>query len=559
MIRTLAKVTTAIFILVVSVACVASVYLYRSLPKVRGTEYVAGISAPVEIVRDRYAVPHIYAATRGDALFGLGYAHAQDRLWQMEFQRRIGFGRLSEVLGTAALPQDRFLRTVGFGRAAKSAWDHLPADARALVDVYVAGINAFISTHHGSRLPPEFTLLRFEPEPWTGADVLAWVKMMAWDLSANYSLELLRHDIAAKVGTDAMRELMPPPSSSALSILGPDLVAPYAPGNPRSTRGSATTAASAASALTIQSALPALSKLFAPDAAEGVGSNNWVVDGTMTASGQPLLANDPHLAAKVPSLWYLAHMHFGEEHLIGATLPGTPAVAIGRNSHIAWGETNVAADVEDLYVEHLDSTGRFADFQGRQEPLRLVRETIQVKGGEPVTVDVRISRHGPIVSDAINAINAASEDTRNRPPLAPLAFRWTALDDEDPTIVAFLKLNVAHDWTEFTSALRDFVVPSQNFVYADVAGHIGYYMPGRIPVRASGNGTIPAEGWTGPRNGAALFHSTNCRTPTIRRSISSSPRITVRSRPDIPTSSAPNTPNRTALSESPISCRDGTG
>jgi penicillin amidase len=150
-----------------------------------------------------------------------------------------------------------------------------------------------------------------------------------------------------------------------------------------------------------------------------------------------------------------------------------------------------------LYVEHLDSTGRFADFQGRQEPLRRIQETIHVNGGEPVTVDVRISRHGPIVSDAINAINAASEDTRSRPPLAPLAFRWTALDEDDRTIVAFLKLNVAHDWDEFTSALREFVVPSQNFVYADVAGRIGYYMPGRIPIRASGDGTVPAEGWTG--------------------------------------------------------------
>jgi penicillin amidase len=225
------------------------------------------------------------------------------------------------VLGSAALPQDRFLRTVGFGRAAKSAWDRLPADSRALVDAYVAGINAFISTHHGSRLPPEFTLLRFEPEPWTGADVLAWVKMMAWDLSGNYSLELLRHDIAARVGADGMRELMPPPSSSALSILGADLVAPYVHTNPRSTRSSANLTAPSASASAIQAALPALSRLFTPDAAEGAGSNNWVVDGTMTASGQPLLANDPHLAAKVPSLWYLAHMHFGDEDLIGAT-PG---------------------------------------------------------------------------------------------------------------------------------------------------------------------------------------------------------------------------------------------
>jgi penicillin amidase len=500
MIRTLAKVTAAVLILTLLASSGAFLYLFRSLPKVRGTEEVAGISASVEIVRDRDAVPHIYAATRADALFGLGYVHAQDRLWQMEFQRRIGFGRLSEVLGAAALPQDRFLRTVGFGRAAVSAWEHLPADSRALIDAYVAGVNAFISTHHGSRLPPEFTLLRFEPEPWSGADVLAWVKMMAWDLSANYSLELLRHDLAAKVGPERMRELMPPPAADALSILAPDLIAPYTkipPHVPRPAHTTNTTNGSSASALLRTSSLSALATLFTPDAADGIGSNNWVVDGTMTASGRPMLANDPHLAAKVPSLWYLAHLHFGEEDLIGATLPGTPAVAIGRNRHIAWGETNVAADVEDLYVEHLDPSGRTAEFQGRQEPLRFIQETIRVKGAAPVTVDVRVSRHGPLVSDAINAISAAPEDTRDRPPLEPLAFRWTALDDEDLTVAAFLKLNAAHDWNAFTAALRAFAVPAQNFVYADVDGHIGYYLPGRIPIRTSGDGTVPSEGWTG--------------------------------------------------------------
>ena len=180
----------------------------------------AGISGPVEIIRDPDAIPHIFASTKLDALYGLGYVHAQDRLWQMEFQRRVGHGRLSEIFGAATLPQDRFLRTVGFGRAARSAWDRLPDDARRQIDAYVAGVNAFIEFHHGSPLPPEFSLLRFEPEPWTGPDVIVWVKMMAWDLSANYSFELLRHDIAARVGMDRMKELLPPLSADGLSILG---------------------------------------------------------------------------------------------------------------------------------------------------------------------------------------------------------------------------------------------------------------------------------------------------------------------------------------------------
>src|SRR3954469_21569370 len=193
-------------------------YLRRSLPQIDGTTIVAGLSAPVDIVRDADAIPHIIASNKLDGLFGLGYAHRQDRLWQMEFQRRIGHGRLSEVLGAATLPQDRFLRTVGFGRAARTAWAATPDWARQQVNAYVAGVNAFITTHHGAGLPPEFTLLRFEPEPFTGPDVLAWVKMMAWDLSANYTFELLRHDLANTVGAERLAQLMPPYAADGLSI-----------------------------------------------------------------------------------------------------------------------------------------------------------------------------------------------------------------------------------------------------------------------------------------------------------------------------------------------------
>jgi len=217
----------------------------------------------------------------------------------------------------------------------------------------------------------------------------------------------------------------------------------------------------------------------------------------MTASGKPLLANDPHLGAQIPSLWYLAHLSAGGFDVIGATLPGTPVIAIGRNRFIAWGETNVQGDVQDLFREHLDPTGTRVEFRGAQEPLQIVRETIVVKGAAPIALDVRISRHGPLISDAINANNAASTRIPKPAPLEPLAFRWTALDREDATIVAFMRLNDAHNWTEFTAALRGFAVPPQNFVYADVDGHIGYYAPGHFPVRASGDGSIAADGWTG--------------------------------------------------------------
>ena len=237
--------------------------------------------------------------------------------------------------------------------------------------------------------------------------------------------------------------------------------------------------------------------LLGSAASDALGSNNWVVDGTLSASGKPLLANDPHLGAQVPSLWYLAHISAGDVDVIGATLPGAPAVAIGRNRFIAWGETNVGADVEDLFRERLDPTGKFAEFRGAQEPLQLVAETIHVHGAASVPVQVRLTRHGPLVSDAINANNAEMPREPRTAVLEPLAFRWTALDPQDTTIVSFLGLNDARNWDDFKAALRDFVAPSLNFVYADVDGHIGYYAPGHIPARAHGDGTSPADGWSG--------------------------------------------------------------
>ena len=501
--RTLTKATAMVFALVAAVCAGVYFYLRQSLPLVEGTIGVPGLSGPVDIVRDQDDIPHIFAATKADALFGLGYAHAQDRLWQMEFQRRIGFGRLSEIFGEATLPDDRFLRTIGFGRAARSAWERLPADARRQIDAYVSGVNAFIGTHRGRQLPPEFSLLQFEPAPWTGPDVLVWAKMMAWDLSENYRFEMMRHDLAARVGVSRMKELLPPYPADGLNILSNSFVGQgihslvgqvFRPPAPPALPAPVWSDAFDRGVDRPESLVRAF---LLGNRVESLGSNNWVVDGTLTASGKPLLANDPHLATHMPSLWYLAHMSAGDFDVIGATLPGIPAVAIGRNRFIAWGETNAAADVEDLYRERIDANTGTAEYRGTQEPIRVIRETIAVKGAAPVGVDVRITRHGPMLSDAINANNAAATPETKGPDLEPLAFRWTALDDEDQTIVAFLKINEARNWTDFTDALRLFATPSQNFVYADVNGHIGYYAPGRIPIRASGDGTMATDGWTG--------------------------------------------------------------
>ena len=520
--RLLLKATVAITLLAAIAVGGAYVYLRRSLPQFDGTTTIAGISAPIDIVRDADAIPHIFAANKLDGLFGLGYVHAQDRLWEMEFQRRIGFGRLSEVLGAATLPQDRFLRTVGFGRAARTAWASTPDWAKQQVNAYVAGVNAFISAHHGSQLPPEFSLLRFEPEPWTGPDVVVWVKMMAWDLSGNYSFELLRHDLIRAVGEERMHQLMPPYAVDGLSILSKlsttedtvDRGNKTKPGvTSVSTVSSVVASSVVARSVVASSGTESWSRaligsladgdpivrdfLLGGSSTEGLGSNNWVVDGTLTASGKPLLANDPHLGTRLPSTWYLAHISAGDFEVIGGTFPGIPAVALGRNRFIAWGATNVAADVQDLYRERLDASGTHYEFRGAQEPITVIPETIAVKGAAPVQLNVRFTRHGPLVSDAINANNADSKANPKPLPLEPLAFRWTALDPDDGTLAAFLKVNEAHNWAEFTDALKDYAVPSQNFVYADVDGHIGYYAPGHIPLRASGDGSHPAEGWTG--------------------------------------------------------------
>jgi penicillin amidase len=504
MVRRFTKVLVALAVILAVAAGAAYHYLRRSLPLLDGTIAVTGIRSTVDIVRDADAIPHVFAANKLDALFGLGYVHAQDRLWQMEFQRRIGFGRLSEIFGSATVPQDGFLRTVGFGRAAKAAWERMPEWAREQVNAYTAGVNAFISSHHGAALPPEFSLLRFEPEPFTGADVTVWVKMMAWDLSANYSFELLRDDLTRAVGEQRMNQLMPAYAVNGLSITGEQNPgADESNGSSRSIgsretvrSGDGQSAAAFVRALS-QGDVAVADLLLGNSRFEALGSNNWVIDGTMSATGKPLLANDPHLSSKAPSTWYLAHVKGGDFEVIGATLPGAPAVAIGRNRFIAWGETNVAADVEDLYRERLNESESAAEYRGVWEPLRTIRETIVVKGGSPIELDVRLTRHGPIVSDAINAINAESTKLPKPAPLAPLAFRWTALDDDDTTLQSFLELNEARNWQQFTAALRDFIVPSQNFVFADVDGHIGYYAPGHIPVRTSGDGSLPADGWRG--------------------------------------------------------------
>jgi penicillin amidase len=454
----------------------ACFYLRRSLPQTQGEIRLTGLGAPVEVMRDRYGIPHIFAASLEDANFALGYVHAQDRLWQMEMSRRIAAGRLAEILGAGALETDRFLRTLGVRRAAEANLRKLDSETRRLLDRYAAGVNAFLASD--PVLPVEFWITGARPEPWSPADSVAWVKMMAWQLGGNWQSELLRMRLAKTLPLARIQQFLPPYPGEQAPVL-PDLKELYG------TMGR--------DAVQLAQFAPSTSGPESDVVAdnEGLGSNNWVVSGERSASGKPLLANDPHLGLTAPPVWYFAHLSAPDLNVIGATLPGVPGVTLGRNERIAWGFTNTGPDVQDLYIEKLDAAGGYLAPDGPRQ-FQVIGETIKVKGAEPETLHVRISRHGPLISDVLPAANDAA------PRGYAIAFAWTALADDDRTMQSSLEMARAREWDGFLAAARDFHSPQQNMVYADVEGNIGFIAAGRVPVRKPANdlkGMAPAPGW----------------------------------------------------------------
>jgi penicillin amidase len=444
------------------------------LAQTSGTLRLQGLSAPVEVIRDRWGVPHIFASNVCDLLFAQGFVHAQDRLWQMEFNRRLVSGRLSEVLGAAAAPVDRWMRLLGLRRAAEADLTLIRPEVGVEIDAYVAGINACIGR---GALPLEFTLLRYRPEPWTVVDSLSWAKMMSWSLSINWETEILRAQLIACLGPEEAATLEPPPFEQCPTIV------------PDNRRGSPKTGDSA-----LERA--AAARRFAgPAAQEGLGSNNWVLSGARTATGRPLLANDMHLLMGIPAIWYENHLvsraaHDAEPDLevTGVTFPGVPYVVAGHNAHVAWGFTNGFADVQDLYMEHLRRTDGDRvqyEFQGDWIDAEVIREEVRIKGSQSEPLEIVITRHGPI-------INALAPDLAGE---QPLALRWTSAEPE-PTLHALWAMNRARTCLAFREALRDWAGPTQNTVYADDAGNIGYSLAGRIPIRSRGDGRTPAPGWT---------------------------------------------------------------
>ncbi len=452
----------------------AYAYLRQSLPKTEGEVRLPGLAAPAQVLRDRYGIPHIFAASPRDASFALGFVHAQDRLWQMEMSRRIAAGRVAEIVGQAGLETDRFMRTLGVRRAAEGNLRTLDAETRELLESYAAGVNSFLAS--GPVLPIEFWLTGVQPEPWTPADSVGWIKMMAWDLGGNWRDELLRMRLAKTLPMARIHEFLPPYPGDPPPAL-PDLKELYGSLERDAVR--------LAGSLEKSGSDPIL------PSNEGLGSNNWVVAGARTESGKPLLANDPHLGLTAPPVWYFAQMTAPGLNVIGSTLPGVPGVILGRNERIAWGFTNTGPDVQDLFIEKLDASGGYLAPEGAR-PFQVIEETIRVKGAEPEKLRVRVSRHGPVISDVLRA---AQELT---PRGHVLAFSWTALAEDDRSMQAALKIARARDWESFLAAAKDFETPQQNMVYADVEGNIGFVAAGRVPMRKPDNdlkGMAPAPGW----------------------------------------------------------------
>jgi penicillin G amidase len=519
-VQTLLRLAFAAVVLAALAIAAAYFHLRQSLPQDEGEIRLAGISQPVEVLRDAYGVPHISAKSLRDAMVALGFVHAQDRLWQMEMNRRLAAGRLAEILGPSALEADRFLRTIGIHRAAKANLKHLDEETRNLLEAYAAGVNAFLATK--PVLPVEFWITGARPEPWTPADSLGWIKMMAWDLGGNWRNELLRMRLAKTLPLARINELLPPyPGEAPLAL--PDLHKLYGGMEKEGTRlavnkingDSPHLSTHRGDGLALQRRLGFSSRMNLPAGkaeimgtasealaydqledpfvaqGEGLGSNNWVVSGAKSATGKPLLANDPHLGLTAPAVWYFAHISAPGFEAIGATLPGVPAIVLGRTTHFAWGFTNTGPDVQDLFLERLDGAGDYLTPDGPR-PFKIIDELIKVKGGEDVRLRVRLSRHGPVISDVSRAAQEAA------PRGHVVAFQWTALRDDDLTMQSAVKLAGAHDWPSFLAGLRDFHTPQQNVVYADTEGNIGFIAAGRVPIRKPENdlkGLAPAPGW----------------------------------------------------------------
>ncbi|HEY1105262.1 MAG TPA: penicillin acylase family protein [Agromyces sp.] len=496
----------------------------RSFPATSGRIDVPGLDANVTVYRDDAGIPQLVAETNHDLFFAQGFVHAQDRFWEMDFRRHVTAGRLSELFGESQVGTDAFIRTLDWRGIAEQEYDLLDDESRAYYDAYAAGVNAYLGEHEGADLSLEYVVLGlqnpgYSPEPWTPVDSIAWLKAMAWDLRSNLGDEIDRALLATELTPEQVAELHPDyawgsmptivggpiaaaPAASEMALLGADGAPVAASGSATGTEPDAAMPAYGASLTALAPTLDELPHLLGPDGGD-IGSNSWVVSGSLTESGKPLLANDPHLGPAMPSIWAQMGLHCVELSkecafdVAGYTFSGLPGVIIGHNERIAWGFTNLGPDVADLYLERVE--GDSYELDGAMVPLTVREEVIDVAGGDPVTITVRSTGRGPIVTDigddfaaVADAAAAASPDENAD---LQVSLQWTALTP-GTTAQAIFALDRARDWKGFRQAASLFDVPAQNLIYADGEGNIGYQAPGKIPVRKSGDGTMPLPGWT---------------------------------------------------------------
>jgi len=498
--RVLFKIIFWLFLLLVIAGTLAFFWFYHaarsSLAQLDGSIILSGLQSPVSVMRDEHGVPHITAANIEDLFFAQGYVTAQDRLWQMDMTRRAVGGEMAEIFpassgpaqpvsrATAALrprqtwvDYDKQQRILRLRVVAERVARQLPARERAFFEAYARGVNAYIDQHRDN-LPIEFRILGYKPRPWSAAESLLIGIGMSQLLNPQYETEYWRGKIAEKLSPQLMADLYPPDSwrdhppaseaglpQSGATISNPALLSQH-------TSSSLNFADQNAGC---ESCLP--------------GSNNWVVSGAHTVSGKPLLSNDMHLPHRVPGVWYELQLHSGDFNIEGFSLPGVPFISVGHNQRIAWGFTNLNPDVQDLFIENFNSTGEYQTPTGWQKP-EIDHQIIHVKGQPDVAFDVVVTRHGPIISSLFPG------ETRQ------IALGWMIYDPRGITVPLF-DLNAAQNWEQFRKALSQFATPSQNVVYADVDGNIGYQAMGFAPIRASGDGTVPVSGadgnhdWTG--------------------------------------------------------------
>jgi penicillin amidase len=512
-----------VVVVAVIVAVVGVGLVRRSFPRTSGSLDVRGLSAPVDVLRDKQGVPQIYADNALDLFRAQGYVAAQDRFFEMDLRRHITAGRLSEMVGSGGVETDKVIRTMGWRRVAEAELPHLAPATRQYLQAYADGVNAYINAMGSpSRMAFEYVVLGqqvpgYRVEQWTPVDSLSWLKAMAWDLRGNYDNELARARLAGTTSEQRLAELFPPyPYDTHQPILS---ARDWKPGEataktPARAKAGAAQAASAMPdylrSKDVRGVYAEVSRSLAAvpvmlGRGDGIGSNSWVVAGSRTSTGKPLLANDPHLGTGIPGIWYQTGLHCRTVSaqcpfdVSGFSFSGLPGVVIGHNQRVAWGFTNLGPDVSDFYLEKVRAASYLRD--GRYVPLRERPETIRVAGGKDVRITVRGTVHGPVLSDVVPNVARAGDTAPVEGKVHgggyDVSLAWTGLRP-GRTADAIFALDTAQSFPQFQAAARDFAVPAQNLVYADVDGHIGYQAPGQIPVRASSTPGTPPGYWPAP-------------------------------------------------------------